>query len=87
MKNAVIHFEIPEDILNALNQDITEFTNNSRLITALQFYRSHKLSLGKAAELAGLSKSEFIFELDKHHIPLLDYDPSELENELKRFQK
>jgi len=86
MKTAEIRFEIPEDILDALNQNINEFTRHSRLYIALQLFKDHKLSFGKAAELAGISKDEFLIELDKNKIDFISYDPSDLEAELKRFE-
>jgi predicted HTH domain antitoxin len=86
MRTAKIQFEITEDILNALNQNINEFTQKSRLYTALQLFKDHKLSFGKAAELAGISKDEFLIELDKNNIDFISYDPSDLEAELERFE-
>jgi predicted HTH domain antitoxin len=85
MRTAEIRFEIPEDILIALNQNIMEFTQQLRLYTALQLYKNHKLSFGKAAELVAISREEFLIELDKNKIDFISYDPSELEAELKRF--
>ena len=85
MKTAEIRFEVQEDILNALNQNITEFTMQLRLYTALQLFKKHKLSFGKAAELAGISRDEFLIELDRNKIDFIAYDPSDLEKELERF--
>ena len=85
MKTAEIRFEVQEDILNALNQNITEFTMQLRLNSALQLFKKHKLSFGKAAELAGISRDEFLIESDKNEIDFIAYDPSELEEELTRF--
>ena len=85
MKTAEIRFEVQEDILNVLNQNISEFTMQLRLYTALQLFRKHKLSFGKAAELAGISRDEFLIELDKNEIDFIAYDPSDLEKELERF--
>lgn len=85
MKTAEVYFEISEDILDVLNQNIMEFTQQSRLFTALQLYKNHKLSFGKAAELAGISKDEFLIALDKNEIDFIDYDPADLEAELERF--
>jgi predicted HTH domain antitoxin len=82
-----VQFEVPEDILYALNESIVEFTMEMRLFTALQLFGKHKLSLGKAAKLAGIGKEGFMVELDRYEIPLIDYDPDELENELARFEK
>ncbi len=86
MKTKEIRFEVQEDILNVLNQNITEFTMQIRLYTALQLFKRHKLSFGKAAELAGISRDEFLLELDKNDIDFIAYEPTELERELARFQ-
>ena len=85
MQTAEIRFDVQKDILNALNQNIEEFTMQLRLHSALQLFKKHKLSFGKAAELAGRSRDEFLIELDKNEIDFIDYDPSDLEKELERF--
>lgn len=87
MAMASVRFEIPEEILYALNESVTEFTLQMRLFTALQLFKNHKLSLGKAAELAGMNKDQFILELDRNEVPLIDYNPDELEEEMARFEK
>ena len=55
------------------------------LYTALQLFRKHKLSFGKAAELARVSRDEFLIELNRNEIDFIAYDPSELEKELEKF--
>ncbi|NQV19075.1 MAG: UPF0175 family protein [Armatimonadetes bacterium] len=82
-----ISFSVPEEIIFTLNENLNEFTNNIRLFSALQFYKMHKLSLGKAAELANLDKENFISQLGKYKIPLIDYNADELKKELSRFNK
>ncbi len=86
MRTAQISFEISESLLQTLNADREEFTQQARLFTALQLFKRHKLSLGKAAELAGLSRERFMTALDEHEVALIDYDPAELEHELERFK-
>lgn len=85
MKTTQISFEISESFLNILNESREQFVRQVRLFTALQLFKSHKLSIGKAAELAGMSKDRFLIELDNHAIALIDYDSAELEEELERF--
>ena len=85
MKMTNINFKIPENILRSLNLDKIEFTHKSRLFTALQLYKNHKLSFGKASELAGISKDELLLEIEKNNIDFISYDSSELESELERF--
>jgi predicted HTH domain antitoxin len=86
MRATQISFEISESLLQALNQSRDEFVSQLRLFAALQLFKNHKLSFGQAAELAGISKEKFLIELDNYNIDLIDYDPSELEKELERFQ-
>lgn len=86
MRHTQLHFEIAENILYTLNQTPAEFISQIRLFTALQLFKTHKLSWGQAANLANLTKEQFLGELDQHQIPLIDYEPTELTAELKRFQ-
>lgn len=86
MSMVKIKFEIPEEILYSLNKSASDFAAQMRLLTALQLFKDHKLSLGKAAELSGLNKEGFIFELDRYKIPTIDYDAAELDEELLRLE-
>ena len=83
MKMTNINFKIPQNILSSLNLDAIEFTQQSRLYTALQLYKNHKLSYGKASELAGISKDEFLLEIEKHNINLINYEYTDLEAEIE----
>lgn len=85
MQSTEITFDVPKDILVSLSQDIQEFTQQVRLSVALDLYKKHKLSYGKAAELADISKDEFLTEIARNDIDFISYDPSELRAELERF--
>ena len=87
MPNRTVSFEIPESILVALNENIDEFISGVRLSAAINFFKNHKLSLGKAAQLACLQKERFREELAKNKIPIIDYEPEDLENELDILRK
>jgi predicted HTH domain antitoxin len=45
-----------------------------------------KLSLGKAAELAGIDKIDFMKLLSEHKISVYNYPPEELEEDLADIQ-
>ena len=85
MDTAKIHFEIPLDILYALDQNKEEFEKQSRLYLAIHLFRDSKISSGQAAKLADMEKFQFWMELGKLRIPLIGYSPSELNDELERF--
>ena len=83
MRNALISFNIPEYLLNSLNQNKEEFTRESRLFIAMQLFKNHKITSGQGSEIAGIGKYEFILQLDKSGIDFINYDPSEIDEELK----
>jgi predicted HTH domain antitoxin len=87
VKTLTYSITIPEDILVYLNKNIQEFTNEMKLHTSIQLFSEHKLSLGKAAELAQMDKMVFIYHLNNRNIPVIDYEPEELSKELNAFEK
>ena len=55
---------------------------DARLLLSLKLFESERISLGKAAELAGYSKRTFMELLRKQGTPVIDYSPEELDREL-----
>lgn len=68
-----ISFHIKENILLSLKESKEDFLKNMLILSALVLYKEQKLSLGKAAELAGYTKIEFIEELQKKPGFIFDY--------------
>jgi len=52
---------------------------NHKYLSALLLYRKQQLSLGKAAELAGYSKIDFIEKLKEEKEPIFDYVDEEID--------
>ncbi len=78
---------VAEDILMALNEKPAEFLKDMRTFAAVKFFEVGKLSLGKAAELAEMSKLDFIELLSKHRVSVYNYPPEELEEDLSNIWK
>jgi len=53
------------------------------MIVASSLYEKGKLSLGQAAELAGLSKRTFVELLGKYDVSVFNYPPSDLMRDVK----
>lgn len=53
---------------------------------ASRLYEKSKLSLGQAAEMAGLSKRAFMEVLGQYGVSLFNYDKEELKKELKNVK-
>ena len=77
-KSVNISFSIKENLLLSLRESQEEFTQDLRFLSALMLYRKNRLSLGKAAELAGYSKLDFIEKLKLENEPVFDYNADEM---------
>jgi len=55
-----------------------------RLLLATKLYETGKATLGQAANVAGLSKRAFIGVLGQYEVPIFNYSPDELREELDR---
>jgi len=61
-----------------------ELEHHIRLMAALKMFELGKVSSGKAAELAGMSKIEFLEACGRYKVSVFNYPPEEVEEELKR---
>ncbi|EDN71074.1 conserved hypothetical protein [Beggiatoa sp. PS] len=74
-----IDFSIKENILLSLKQTKEEFKRETLFMVAFMLYRKQKLSLGKAAELAGYTKIGFIEKLQQEQEFIFDYTNDEID--------
>jgi len=76
MSTQTISVELPSDILLTLNESETELKQHIKISLAIQLYLKQKLTIGKAAQVAGLSRFEFETTLSENNIPIsnLDYN-------------
>jgi len=51
-------------------------------LLAIKLYETERISLGQAARVAGYSKRAFIEVLGKYKVPVINYSPDELREEL-----
>ncbi|WP_318730964.1 UPF0175 family protein [Roseofilum sp. Guam] len=56
--------------------------DEAKVLLAIKLYEVGKVSLGKAANLAGYSKRSFIEILGKYRVPVFTYSPEELREEV-----
>lgn len=80
MRAATIPYS--EDLLVALGQTPEEIDEYLRFWLAVKLFELGRLSLGKAAELAGMKKIHFMDELGRRKIPIMNLDDEQFAREL-----
>ena len=73
----------PENLSAAVETTPKEFEAQVRLMAALKMFELGKLSSGKAAILAGLSRVEFLETCGRYRVSVFNYPPEEVEAELQ----
>jgi len=75
--------ELPETVFSALRKTPEEFLEEMRVAAAVKWYEVGRISQGKAAEIAGLSRASFIDALSRFKVCPFQYSRVELEDELQ----
>jgi predicted HTH domain antitoxin len=76
--------EMPESVLAALREDPASFVQELRLAAAVKWYEMRRISQGRAAEIAGMSRSEFIAALGRFGVSPFQASAEELIEEAER---
>lgn len=73
MNTVEVSIELPGDVFSALRQDPVTFVKEMRLAAAVKWYEVERVSQAKAAEIAGLSRAEFLTALNAFGITPFQY--------------
>ncbi len=74
-----IAVDIPESVLLAEKTDERLFARELRMLAAVKLYELGRLSSGRAAELAGMARVEFLLEIARYQVFPLEAELSDLE--------
>ncbi len=78
--------EVDNSILLSLKSTAEELSSKMKFYTAVALYQKKRLSLGKAAQFAGMDRVDFIKALKDENLPIFDYR-APLKTRLPRFAR
>jgi predicted HTH domain antitoxin len=81
--NALL-IDVPEHVLSLFAQTPEAFAKEMRLAAAIEWYREGRISQGHGAEIAGMSRVEFLDELFRAKVPACQVTVDELMEEVDR---
>ncbi len=77
-----IALELPDEVFSALKEDPENFGKELRLAAAVKWYEIGRISQERAAQIAGLSRQEFIEALYRFKVSPVQYEKEEIEKEI-----
>ena len=78
---AMISIPCPDSVLISLKETPENFAKEANRLLAVKLYEMGKLSSGRAAELAGMSRVSFLQSLARYGAPIFDLSREELERD------
>nr|VFJ54165.1 MAG: Uncharacterised protein family (UPF0175) [Candidatus Kentron sp. DK] len=71
--------DVPQKVLLAEKTDAEGFAREMRMLTAIKLYELGRLSSGTAADLAGISRVEFLMALGQYKVFPFESELNDLE--------
>ena len=84
MTTRQIVINVPETVLLAEKTDEITFGHELRTLAAIKLYELGRLSSGRAAELAGMPRVEFLLTLKRYKVFPLEAELRDLESDQTR---
>ena len=78
MTTRMLSIPYSDDLLLSLKKSPGEFEEEARLLLAVKLYEMNRVSTGAAAQLAGISRVTFMYELARFGLSPMGQEPDEL---------
>jgi predicted HTH domain antitoxin len=78
-----MQIEYPESWTASAGSSAERFENEARMAAAMKLFEIGRLSSGQAAQLAGVSRTAFLFNCPQWNVPVVDWDADERAAEFK----
>jgi predicted HTH domain antitoxin len=80
----IVTIALPEEVFSALRRSPEEFVREMRLAAAIHWYEHGEISQEKAAQVAGLDRTDFLLALATERADAFVVDFEDLQRELNR---
>lgn len=87
MDKQIVTIDFPSDILLALNENEQELKKDIKLSFAIRLYRMQKLTIGKAAQIAGMSRYDFETVLSDNKISISNLNFTDVMKDVEKLKK
>lgn len=74
--------EVPSNLPDAAQCTPQQFMQEAKLAMAIKLFEMKRLSSGMAALLIGMTRVQFLGELHRYDVPMIDLDESELAQDI-----
>ena len=85
MRQAVLDY--PDGLPQLLKISELDFIDEVRFLAAAKLYELGRLSSGKAAQMAGMERVNFLYELSRYGFSALHLDEEEAQAEVEAAQR
>lgn len=86
MNTQTISIDLPSDIFLALNETEGEIKQRIKLSLAIRLYKLQKLTIGKAAQISGLSRLHFETKLSEYGIPISNLTIDDVVSDIEKLK-
>ncbi len=79
---SAVRVEVPEETLISLKTDLESFAQDLKILAAVKLFELGKLSSGRAAQLAGMTRVEFLLILRRYQVSPFQLTDEELHQDV-----
>ncbi len=79
--------KIPPDVPTLLKMSDADFAREAQMLLAVKLFEMGKLTSGKAAELAGMPRTTFLYTLARYNVPAINLQAEEIAHEVEAAKR